>query len=34
MLVNNKVRDLIFGYVIAIIMTSMSINFLMNWWVL
>ena len=29
-LVNNKLRDLIFGYVIAVIMTVMSINFLRN----
>ena len=29
-LVNNKVRDLIFGYVIAVIMVAMSIYFLRN----
>ena len=33
-LVNNKLRDLIFGYVIAVIMVVMSINFLRNGWVL
>ena len=32
-LVNNKLSDLIFGYVIAVIMTAMCINFLRNQWV-
>ena len=29
-LVNNKLRDLIFGYLIAVIMTAMSVYFLRN----
>ena len=31
--VNDKVRYLIFGYVIAVIMIVMSVNFLRNGWV-
>ena len=32
--VNNKVRDLIFGYIIIVIMIVMPINLLRNQWVL
>ena len=32
--INNKLRDLVFGYIIAVIMTVVSTTFLRNQWVL